>query len=340
MLKEKLEILSEKVLSDMKEASNPEDLYAAKVKHLGKKGEFSKIMKELASVSPEERPKLGKIINEKKRSFESFYETRLEELKKKAWSEKIKKEKLDLSFEGPLRDLSSFHPIHEVTTQIVSILNRMGFLSREGPCVETDWYNFQALNIPEEHPARDEQDTFYVEGKKVLRTHTSPVQIRTLLEEKPPLKIVVPGAVFRRDHDISHSPHFHQIETLYVDKEVSMAHLKGTISYFVKEFFGKDIEVRFRPSFFPFTEPSAEVDCSCPICKGKGCRMCKNSGWIEIGGCGLVHPFVLKSGKVDPKKWQGFAFGFGVERMAIIKYQVDDIRLFFENDLNFLRQFV
>ncbi len=226
-----------------------------------------------------------------------------------------------------------------VINEITDILARIGYSVRTGPFIEKDWFNFEALNIPADHPARDEQDTFYVDDGHVLRTHTSPVQIHTMMDEKPPIRVVAPGSVFRCDNDISHSPNFHQIEALLVDRKVSMANLKGTISFFVKEFFGKDIKTRFRPSFFPFTEPSAEVDCSCPICKGKGCRMCKGSGWIEIGGSGLVNPKVFEQVGLDPKEWQGFAFGFGIERMAIIKYGIEDIRLFSENDVRFLEQF-
>jgi phenylalanyl-tRNA synthetase alpha chain len=217
---------------------------------------------------------------------------------------------------------------------------RLGYSLRLGPLIEKDYYNFEALNIPKDHPARDMQDTFFVNEHQVLRTHTSPIQIHSLESEKPPLRIIGVGAVFRCDSDISHLPHFHQIEGMCVDRKVSMADLKGTISFFVKEFFGEGLKTRFRPSFFPFTEPSAEVDCTCPICKGTGCSLCKQSGWIEIGGCGLINPKVFKMSNVNYPEWNGFAFGFGIERMAIIKYGIDDIRHFPENDLRFLRQFV
>ena len=260
-------------------------------------------------------------------------------LKSAEMSKKLESEGLDLTLPGPPIPLGAKHPITKVTEEIVEILGRVGFSVRSGPMVESDHYNFSALNIPENHPARDMQDTFYLNKNHVLRTHTSPVQIHTMENEKPPLRVLAPGGVFRNDSDASHSPHFHQIEALLIDRQVSMADLKGTISFFIKEFFGPQIKTRFRPSFFPFTEPSAEVDCSCPLCKGKGCRMCGHSGWVEIGGSGLVHPAVLKNAGLDTKEWQGFAFGFGIERMAIIKYGINDIRLFAENDMRFLRQF-
>ena len=246
---------------------------------------------------------------------------------------------MDLTLPGPQIPLGAKHLIPSVIDEIVDILSRIGFSVRTGPFIEDDFHNFSALNIPADHPSRDMQDTFYIDETHVLRTHTSPIQIRTMETEKPPIRILAPGGVFRHDYDASHSPHFHQIEALLIDKNVSMADLKGTISYFIKEFFGSNIKTRFRPSFFPFTEPSAEVDCSCPLCEGKGCKMCKQTGWIEIGGSGLVHPAVLKSVGIDSKEWQGFAFGFGIERMAIIKYGVNDIRLFMENDMRFLEQF-
>jgi phenylalanyl-tRNA synthetase alpha chain len=252
---------------------------------------------------------------------------------------KLQSEALDLTLPHGERLPGTVHPINKVIDEISLILFRLGYSLRTGPLIEKDYYNFEALNIPKDHPARDMQDTFFVDETHVLRTHTSPIQIHSLESEKPPLRVVGVGAVFRCDSDISHLPHFHQIEGMCVDKNVSMADLKGTISFFVKEFFGDGLKTRFRPSFFPFTEPSAEVDCTCPICKGKGCSLCKNSGWIEIGGCGLINPKVFKMSNVNYPEWNGFAFGFGIERMAIIKYGIDDIRLFPENDIRFLRQF-
>lgn len=339
-------MLSEKVNSVHKEANaaflaakDSKELYELKVKYLGKQGQLSLLMREMGQMSPQERPVFGKWVNEAKQSLEEAYSKRELEIGQAELMAQIEKEQLDLSLPGPPVSKGGRHPISKVINEIVGILERIGYSVRTGPMIEEDWYNFEALNIPPDHPARDMQDTFYIDDTHVLRTHTSPVQIHTMENEKPPLRILAPGSVFRCDSDISHSPNFHQIEGLLIDRKVSMAHLKGTISFFVKEFFGKDIQVRFRPSFFPFTEPSAEVDCSCPICRGKGCRMCKNSGWIEIGGSGLVNPKVLSHCKIDPEVWQGFAFGFGIERMAIIKYGIDDIRLFAENDIRFLRQF-
>ncbi len=339
MLIEKLQKIKDEAQKAIGEASSSDSLYQVKVQFFGKQGSLSLLMKELGGLPKEERPEFGKKVNLVRAELQGQYDKQEKSLKSKELNEKLKTETLDLSLPGPALEKGATHPIHRVIREIVDILNRVGFSVRSGPMVETDHYNFNALNIPENHPARDMQDTFYVEGGAVLRTHTSPVQIHTMENEKPPIRVLAPGSVFRHDSDASHSPNFHQIEALLVDKEVSMADLKGTISFFVKEFFGPEIKTRFRPSFFPFTEPSAEVDCSCPLCKSKGCKMCSQTGWIEIGGSGLVHPNVLKQAGIDPEEWQGFAFGFGIERMAIIKYGINDIRLFVENDLRFLRQF-
>ena len=314
-------------------------LYELKVKYLGKQGELSLLMKDVGQLPKEERPAFGKIMNEKKTELEQAYAAREEALKAKELADRVASERLDLTLPGPSRAMGSRHPISLVINEIVAILSRIGYSVRTGPQIEKDWYNFEALNIPPDHPARDLQDTFYIDKTHVLRTHTSPIQIHAMQAEKPPLRILAPGSVFRCDSDISHSPNFHQIEGMLVDRKVSMADLKGTIAYFAKELFGTQMKIRFRPSFFPFTEPSAEFDCSCPICKGKGCRMCKQSGWVEIGGCGLINPTVLEAVGINPEEWQGFAFGFGIERMAIIKYGIEDIRLFSENDVRFLRQF-
>ena len=339
MLIEKLEKIKEEAEKAIAEAKSSEALYQVKVKFFGKQGSLSLLMREVGSLAKEERPQFGQKVNEVRGALQDLYSSNENQLKKQELNEKLKNEVLDLSLPGPELQHGAVHPIPRVINEIVDILARVGFSVRSGPMIENDHYNFTALNIPENHPARDMQDTFYVEGGSVLRTHTSPVQIHTMENEKPPIRVLAPGGVFRCDSDASHSPNFHQIEALLVDKKVSMADLKGTISFFVKEFFGPEIKTRFRPSFFPFTEPSAEVDCSCPLCKGKGCRMCSQSGWIEIGGSGLVHPNVLRQAGIDPDEWQGFAFGFGIERMAIIKYGINDIRLFVENDTRFLRQF-
>jgi phenylalanyl-tRNA synthetase alpha chain len=323
----------------LKEAADLQKLYDVKVAFAGKQGFLSEIMREMAKLSKEEKPLFGKEVNRVKDEFEQAYVAREEEVKKSALLEQIQRERVDVSLPGVPLAAGAKHPIYLIMDEVVSILARLGYTVRTGPQIEKDWYNFEALNIPPDHPARDMQDTFYVDQDHVLRTHTSPIQIHTLLSEKPPFRALAPGSVFRCDSDVSHSPNFHQIEGLLVDREVSMADLKGTISFLLGEMFGSVVKVRFRPSFFPFTEPSAEFDCSCPICNGKGCRLCKQSGWIEIGGCGLVNPRVFEAVKLDSKQWQGFAFGFGLERMAIIKYGIDDIRLFFENDMRFLRQF-
>lgn len=326
-------------LNDLKATTDLQKLYDVKVAFAGKQGFLSEIMREMAKLPKEEKPVFGKEVNRAKETFETAYAAREEGLKNQALNEQVRKERIDVTLPGAHLEAGAKHPIHLVFSEVIQILSRLGYAVRSGPQIEKDWYNFEALNIPPDHPSRDMQDTFYIDDDHVLRTHTSPVQIHTLLTEKPPFRALAPGSVFRCDSDISHSPNFHQIEGLLVDRKVSMADLKGTIAFVLRELFGSSVKVRFRPSFFPFTEPSAEFDCSCPVCNGKGCRMCKQSGWIEIGGSGLVNPRVFEAVKLDPKIWQGFAFGFGIERMAIIKYGIDDIRLFYDNDLRFLRQF-
>lgn len=339
MLEEKAKSIYERAKKDFLSATSSQSLYDLKVQYIGKQGELSLMMKEMGQLSKEKRPEFGKVINVLKSELEQTYSDCLQILKKQELTQQIQSEKLDLSLPGPHLQNGSTHPTAMVVHEIVDILSRLGYSVRTGPHIEKDYYNFEALNISKNHPARDEQDTFYINDDYVLRTQTSPIQIRTMENEKPPFRIIAPGAVFRSDNDISHSPNFYQIEGMLVDKKVSMADLKGTISYFVNEFLGKGLKTRFRPSFFPFTEPSAEVDCSCPICKGKGCSMCKDTGWVEIGGSGLVNPKVLEMSGIDPEKWQGFAFGFGVERMAIIKYGIEHIKLFSDNNLQFLKQF-
>ena len=339
MSQTQLSAIKQDALKAFQAAQNSTDLYTAKVQFLGKSGALTEAMKLMASLPKDEKPLFGKLVNEVKSELETFYVKIEEQLKNKEIDSKMNSEKLDLTIPVENIPVGNEHPIHKVTNEIFSIMARLGYALRTGPLIEKDYYNFEALNIPKNHPARDMQDTFFVDETHVLRTHTSPIQIHSLENEKPPLRIIGTGPVFRCDSDISHLPNFHQIEGMCVDENVSMSDLKGTISYFVKEFFGPGLKTRFRPSFFPFTEPSAEVDCSCPICKGKGCSLCKQSGWIEIGGCGLINPKVFEFAKVEYPKWQGFAFGFGVERMAIIKYGVDDIRLFPQNDVRFLKQF-
>lgn len=322
-----------------KEALSSQQLYDQKVKYLGKNGKLTDLMKQMATLSKEEKPKFGQAINVAKQALETLYSDVETKIRQKEIHEKMAQEEIDLTLPSVPWPLGHPHPVQKVTQEIVAILARLGYSLRTGPLIEKDRYNFEALNIPKDHPARDMQDTFFVDSEHVLRTHTSPIQIHSMESEKPPLRILGTGSVFRCDSDISHLPNFHQIEGMCVDRKVSMADLKGTISFFVQEFFGPGLKTRFRPSFFPFTEPSAEVDCSCPICKGEGCSLCKHSGWIEIGGAGLINPKVFQFSGIQYPEWQGFAFGFGIERMAIIKYGIPDIRLFPENDIRFLRQF-
>lgn len=331
--------IKDNALKAFSTAQNSQELYNFKVQYLGKSGALTEAMKMMATLPKEEKPAFGKLVNDVKVELEAAYEKADAQLKNKEIDAKMLDEKLDLSFSVSAPEQGKEHPIYKVTNEIFQIMARLGYSLRTGPMIEKDYYNFEALNIPPNHPARDMQDTFFVDETHVLRTHTSPIQIHSLETEKLPLRVIGTGPVFRCDSDISHLPNFHQIEGMCVDEKVSMSDLKGTISFFVKEFFGPGLKTRFRPSFFPFTEPSAEVDCSCPICKGKGCSLCKHSGWIEIGGCGLINPKVFEHAKVEYPKWQGFAFGFGVERMAIIKYGVDDIRHFPANDVRFLKQF-
>lgn len=338
-LKNRLDQLREDVLRQVAEAADRNLLYQVKVKALGKQSSLSELMKDLSAVPKEDKPLFGKLVNEAKQKIEQEISRREIELQALEWDKKMESETLDLTLPSPVTAQGSIHPVSQVSHEIASILSRLGYSFRTGPWIESDSYNFESLNVPKDHPAREMQDTFFLDEQMVLRTHTSPIQIHCLESEKPPLRIVGLGAVFRCDSDLSHLPHFHQIEGMCVDENVSMADLKGTIGFFVREFFGKDLKTRFRPSYFPFTEPSAEVDCTCPICRGQGCAMCKQSGWIEIGGCGLIHPKVLSGAGVETPRWSGFAFGFGIERMAIIRHGITDIRLFPESDLRFLRQF-
>ncbi len=339
MIQERLEQLKNDALAHFQRATSAKELYDFKVLYLGKSGQITEVMKDMGKLSKEERPAFGKKVNEVKDSLEKAYAEMETSLKQNELDQKMQGEELDLTLPAAPRTIGKKHPIHLVTDEIFKVMSRLGYSIRQGPLIEKDFYNFEALNIPANHPARDMQDTFFVDETHVLRTHTSPIQIHAMESENPPLRVLGWGPVFRCDSDISHLPSFHQIEALCVDRKVSMADLKGTIAFFVREFFGPGLKTRFRPSYFPFTEPSAEIDCSCPMCKGKGCSLCKQSGWIEIGGCGLVNPKVFGFTKIEYPRWQGFAFGFGIERMAIIKYGVEDIRLFPENDVRFLGQF-
>lgn len=350
---------------DFEKGQNAEELYQTKVHYLGKKGELTSILKELGSLSPEERRPIGTLANQLKQELEACYELRLGSLKKDSIQKTLTSQNMDLTLPGFKFPRGYLHPITQVLDEMKDLFKRMGFDIYEGPEIETDYYNFEALNIPKNHPARDMQDTFYLSGlgdresgigsrdslktnpelrtpnpeSLLLRTHTSPVQIHVMENHKPPIQMVAPGVVYRCDSDATHSPMFHQIEGLMVDRNINMAHLKGVIQVFLKEIFKSDIKVKFRPSYFPFTEPSAEVDIGCVMCDSKGCSVCKNSGWLEIMGCGMVDPNVFKSVGIDSEEYTGFAFGIGVERVAMLKYGISDIRLFFENNKRFLDQF-
>ena len=319
--------------------STLEPLKQLRIDFLGKKGCVQVLMKNLRQASPEEKRQLGKLINDFKQYVENLLEEKQGELGKSTRCQPSQNETFDTTLPGKRETTGTLHPITQVMEEITTIFMGLGFQVEEGPEIETDFYNFEALNIPKDHPARDMQDTFYVEGGTVLRTHTSPVQIHVMENREPPLRIIAPGKVYRCDSDVSHTPMFHQIEGLMVDKNISFSHLKGIMNIFLQEVFGKETKVRFRPSFFPFTCPSAEVDIQCVICGGKGCRVCSQTGWLEILGCGMVDPAVLKCVNYDSEEWTGFAFGLGIERISMLKYGINDIRLFFENDLRFLKQF-
>ncbi len=321
-----------------KEAGQVKDVQAfeaLRVKYLGRKGLVQGLFKQMKDIAPEDRPQFGKLINELKQ----FVETRINELKPQ-FAQRKRKETLDLSLPGRRPPVGKKHPLTQVLDDIKRFFLGLGFTIADGPEVETDWYNFEALNIPKNHPARDMQDTLYITEDILLRTHTSPVQIRTMMSQQPPVRIIAPGRVYRRDTpDASHSPFFHQVEGLVVDKGISFGDLKAVIEEFARFMFGEDIHVRFRPSFFPFTEPSLEYDFNCVFCRGKGCKVCKYSGWMEISGAGMVDPNVFKAVGYDPEVYTGYAFGMGVDRIAMLRYSIDDIRLFFENDMRFLSQF-
>lgn len=336
MKPEEIEALKERALRELSEAKNLTDLEALRVKYLGKKGEITQALKSLKDLSLEEKRIFGSKINELKELLEKLYQERKRVL---LLEEEDREKGIDPTLPGRRPDRGALHPLTLVIEEICEIFTRLGFEIVTGPEVESDYYNFTALNIPEWHPARDMQATFYLKNGALLRTHTSPMQIRAMLERTPPLRIIAPGKVYRCDADVRHSPMFHQVEGLMIDEKTSFSDLKGILSFFAWEIFGEKTRVRFRPSYFPFTEPSVEMDISCVICEGKGCRVCSQTGWLEILGAGMVHPEVLKAVNYDTTKWQGFAFGLGVERIAMIKYEIDDIRLFFDNHLYFLESF-
>jgi phenylalanyl-tRNA synthetase alpha chain len=317
---------------------NLKDLEEVRVRYLGRKGLFTSLLRQLGQVSSEERPRLGKLANEIKEDLERKFDERKSALAATHTGAAVGRD--DLSLPGRLLPFGRLHPVTQIMDEVCSIFVDLGFAVAEGPDVELDYYNFEALNIPQHHPARDMHDTFYISDSTLLRTHTSPMQIRAMEMAKPPLRIIAPGKVYRCDSDITHTPMFHQVEGFLVDRKVSFADLKGVLTVFCRKMFDQeDIRLRFRPSFFPFTEPSAEVDIGCVICRGKGCRVCKQTGWLEILGAGMIDPEVFKMVDYDPEEFSGFAFGLGMERIAMLKYGIDDIRLFYENDLRFLKQF-
>lgn len=333
-MENQLEALKQAFCKELDNTQSIEDLEPMRVKYLGRKGALTSILRQMGSLDPQERPRIGSLSNQLKAFMEEALTKKIEALQSVAVVKGI-----DVSLPGRTPRKGSIHIINQVVSELEDIFLNLGFKIASGPEVEDDYHNFEALNIPEHHPARDMQDTFYFTKDVLLRTHTSPVQIRVMEESGLPVRIIAPGKVYRCDSDVSHTPMFHQIEGLWVEEGINFKHLKGVLYEFIHTLFGPDIPLRFRPSFFPFTEPSAEVDMGCIICKGKGCRVCGNSGWLEILGCGMVDPEVYTYVDIDPEAVTGFAFGLGVERVAMLKYGIDDIRMFFENDLRFLKQF-
>ncbi|MDD5475558.1 MAG: phenylalanine--tRNA ligase subunit alpha [Syntrophales bacterium] len=338
-MKEALENLEREALSEIQGAEKKEEFLDIRTRYLGRKGLLTGILRKLKEIPSEDRPAMGDLSNRIKNRISREIEAALELCEAKVRDEGLLRDAIDVTLPGRSVTRGKLHPISQTMKEICAIFGALGFSVMEGPEVELDYYNFEALNIPKDHPARDMQDTFYIAGDTVLRTHTSPVQVRTMEKHRPPVRILSPGKVYRPDSDISHTPMFHQVEGLLVDRGISFGDLKGVLGYFLRDIFGDNRKVRFRPSFFPFTEPSAEVDIECVICGGEGCRICGQSGWLEILGCGMVDPAVYLNVGYDPEEYTGFAFGLGVERIAMLKYGITDIRLFFENDKRFLDQF-
>ena len=324
---------------EAKRLQTSEAAHACKAKYLGKKGLLADVMKQLSALPPEERKSVGKVANTIKEQLEGIFDAALKRLEQEALDKSLETSGVDVTRPARERWLGTLHPLTRTTFRIIEVFQSLGFVIADGPEIEHDFYNFEALNFPKDHPARDMQDTFFASPDVLLRTHTSPVQIRTMLDRKPPVRIICPGKVYRCDADITHSPMFHQVEGLWVDQRVSMADLKGVLRAFAERLFGRHTKVRLRPSYCPFVEPGAEVDVTCVLCGGKGCRVCKQTGWLEILGAGMVHPNVLTAVGYNPEEVRGFAFGMGVERIAMLLHGVDDIRLFFDNDIRFLRQF-
>jgi len=336
-LENSIEQIKSEAIKALKETDDIEQIKSLSVKYLGRKGLVTLFLRNISQLPPEERPEAGKQANITKKELERAFEVAIADLEDKNKNGKTRA--IDVSLPGRPASTGTLHPITHITRRICGIFSRMGFDIAEGPEIETDYYNFEALNIPKDHPARDMQDTFYVSENIVLRTHTSPIQVHIMEQNAPPIRIVAPGKVYRCDSDLTHTPMFNQVEGLLVDEQVSFGDLKGVLEAFVHELFDEQISLRFRPSFFPFTEPSAEVDILCVMCRGKGCKVCSNTGWLEVLGCGMVHPAVFENVGYDTSRYAGFAFGMGVERLAMLKYGINDLRMFFESDYRFLRQF-
>ena len=340
-MEQELQRIKEEALSAIKSASDEQALQDVRVKYLGKKGEITALLKGLGKLSPEERPKMGALVNAVRQALEEEIDALKTSMEVVAMNARLEEEKIDITLPGRAPKTGHIHPLTTVNEMIEDFFMKMGYTVEEGPEIEQDHFNFECLNLPKDHPARDMQDSFYITENFLLRTHTSPVQARTMQRHEPnsPIRMIAPGKVYRWDYDATHSPVFHQVEGLIIDEHITFADLKGTIETFLRHMFGDDTKVRFRTSFFPFTEPSAEVDISCVMCGGEGCRVCSHTGWLEILGCGMVHPRVLELNGYDPNKVKGFAFGMGVERIAMLLYGIGDLRLFFEDDIRFLEQF-
>ncbi|WP_455239938.1 phenylalanine--tRNA ligase subunit alpha [Veillonella sp.] len=340
-MEQELQRIKEEALSAIKSASDEQALQDVRVKYLGKKGEVTALLKGLGKLSPEERPKMGALVNAVRQALEEEIDALKTSMEVAAMNARLEEEKIDITLPGRAPKTGHIHPLTTVNEMIEEFFMKMGYTVEEGPEIEQDHFNFECLNLPKDHPARDMQDSFYITENFLLRTHTSPVQARTMQRHEPnsPIRMIAPGKVYRWDYDATHSPVFHQVEGLIIDEHITFADLKGTIETFLRHMFGDDTKVRFRTSFFPFTEPSAEVDISCVMCGGEGCRVCSHTGWLEILGCGMVHPRVLELNGYDPNKVKGFAFGMGVERIAMLLYGIGDLRLFFEDDIRFLEQF-
>lgn len=331
--------IQEQAIDAINKAQDLQTLEHIRVDFLGKKGKLTDILKGLSTLSAEDKPKMGQLVNQVKREITTAIETRLHTLKEKELSEKLAAQWIDVTLPGRNKETGSLHPVTQIRHKINAFFTQLGFSIVDGPEIETEFYNFEALNIPGHHPARAMHDTFYFGDGRLLRTHTSPVQIRAMEQAKPPFRLIAPGRVYRCDSDVTHTPMFHQVEGLYIDKDATLSGLKGLLQAFFADLFGREVALRFRPSYFPFTEPSAEMDIECTQCHGKGCRSCKFTGWLEVGGSGMVHPNVLKQVNISPDEYQGWAFGMGIDRLAMLYFGIDDLRMMFENDLSFLSQF-